>query len=172
MHVARFVVNRFALYTVVIAPKISLLIKNILTDSIGESESQILEKKMEMHSVQRKMHLVRVYQSYEAIEALRSTFHSPANGHEMTMHEIALKAQVQIHVILSIGKMARDVAFRHENDALEKHMLENHILENHEYHMLEKFNNKENNVEKHAMNVKDVQESLDVAYTMLSFRGK
>ena len=125
-------------------------------------------KKMEIHSVQRKLELVRAYQSYEAIEALRSTFHSPANGHEMSMHEIAYKAQAQIHTILSIGKMAREVAFRHENDALEKHMLENHMLEN---HMLEKYNNNEekNNVEKNVMNAKDVQESLEVAYTMLSF---
>ena len=116
------------------------------------------------------MHLVRVYQSYEAIEALRSTFHSPANGHEMSMYEIAYTAQAQIHIILSIGKMAREVAFRHENDALEKHMIENHMLENYENHMLEnymleKFNNEENN--KNVMN-KDVQESIDVAYTMLS----
>ena len=89
----------------------------------------------------------------------------------MSMHEIAFRAQAQIHTILSIGKMARDVAFRHENDALEKHMLEKHMLENRmlENYMLEKLNTEENNVEKDVMNAKDVQESLvDVAHTMLS----
>ena len=126
--------------------------QNILT----ESESQILQgKKMEIHPIQRKLELVRAYQSYEAIEALHSTFHSPGNGHGMSMHEIAFKAQVQICTVLNVGKMARDVAFRHQNDALEKHILEKRIIE--------KFNNDMNRVEKN-----DVQESLDVAYTMLS----
>lgn len=131
--------------------------QNILT----ESESQILQgKKMEIHPIQRKLELVRAYQSYEAIEALHSTFYSPANGHEMSMHEIAFKAQVQICTVLNVGKMARDVAFRHQNDALEKHILENRYKRK---RMIEKFNNDMNRVEKN-----DVQESLDVAYTMLS----
>lgn len=120
-----------------------------------------------MHPVQRKLELVRVYQSYEAIEALRSTFHSPANGNRMSMHDIAFKAQVQINTILSIGKMAREVAFCHDNAALEKHMIEKHMHEHMYQHMLE--NDENNGVDKNVTKEEDIQQiKLDAAYTMLS----
>ena len=74
---------------------------------------------MEIPSFQREMRLrVHAFQEKVSVDALRSTFSSPNpiraydELHEMSMHDIRRKADAQIANVMSIGKMARAVAFK------------------------------------------------------------
>jgi hypothetical protein len=78
---------------------------------------------METPLFQRDMRLrVHAFEEKVSIDALRSTFTSPNpirpydDIHEMSMHEIRRKADAQIANVLSIGKMAREVAFKVINE--------------------------------------------------------